>query len=178
MPRRDGIVGKIAGRVAGMAGGNWGAGVPRGSDLPRTISRAEFRDGEDDGAACGAARTPGRCGDDYFAGGEAEIFFERWVGAVFVWVGGRVKRRICHRDTEFTEKDRRTDWENGQQSGVSRGGLDAEREPADNLYFDAGGMRGGLPVLHDGAIGIDTEFDGGGDCWANFGGAERERRKR
>ena len=39
---RDGIVGKIAGRVAGMAGGDWGAGVSRGSNLSGTLSREEF----------------------------------------------------------------------------------------------------------------------------------------
>jgi hypothetical protein len=39
---RDGIAGEIAGRVAGMAGGDWGAGVPRGSDLSGAVSREEF----------------------------------------------------------------------------------------------------------------------------------------
>jgi len=39
---RDGIVGKIARRVAGMAGGDWGAGIPRGSDLSGAVSREEF----------------------------------------------------------------------------------------------------------------------------------------
>ena len=58
--------------------------------------------------------------------------------------------------------------------GGGGGGVHAERRAADDLHFDAGGMRGGLPVLFDGAVGIDPEFDGGGDCGAGAVAVEAE----
>jgi len=39
--------------------------------------------------------------------------------------------------------------------------LDAERESADDLYFDAGRLRGGLPVLHDAQLGLIRNLTAG-----------------
>src|SRR5213080_2751746 len=46
-------------------------------------------------------------------------------------------------------------------TGFRRGGVHAERGATDNLHFDAGGMRGGLPLLPDGATRADSRFNGG-----------------
>ena len=46
--------------------------------------------------------------------------------------------------------------------------MDAERGAADDLCLDAGGMCCGLPVLYDGAIGTDSEFNGRRNCGPNF----------
>src|SRR5882724_1740428 len=139
--------------------------MKRQKRYPCLGSAYTHRDGIAGEIAGGVARAAGWKSDDYVADGAAEIFFEGWVGEVFVWIGNARRQR--------KDAERR-----GEEGGVGGGRVDAEREPADDLYFDAGGMRGGLPVLHDGAIGINKKFDGGRNCWTDFSGAEGERRKR
>ncbi len=45
-------------------------------------------------------------------------------------------------------------------ASVGGNGIYAERGTPDDLCFDAGRLRGGLPVLFDGAAWTDSEFDG------------------
>ena len=58
--------------------------------------------------------------------------------------------------------------QDNDRSGVYAGGV-----PADDLHFDAGWMRGGLPFLPDGDAGIDSQSYGGRNDRAGAGGAGR-----
>src|SRR5229473_1823261 len=95
--------------------------------------------------AGGAARTAGEGSADNAAGSEAEVCFGGRVGAVFVGIGGL--------------------------SDFGGSGVYAERGTADDLHFDAGRLRRGLPVLFDGATGIDSEPGSGRDSFAGAAAA-------
>ena len=55
-------------------------------------------------------------------------------------------------------------------------GFHAGRKSPDDLHFDAGRVRRGLPFLPDGDAGADTESDGGRNCRASADRAGRKSR--
>src|SRR5208337_2212962 len=93
-----------------------------------------------------------------------------------------VRRRYLSKDGSMRyllgigEHREENDETNTAEAGGGGSGVHAGRGAADDLHFDAGGLRGGLPVLPDGATPFDSEFDAGGNCGAGAGAAERNGR--
>jgi len=79
-----------------------GLGEPayRGDQIIAPCIRNGILSCADDGAAGGAARAAGWKSDDYVADGAAEIFFEGWVGEVFVWIGNARNNAKTQRGAE------------------------------------------------------------------------------
>src|SRR5208337_795983 len=116
----------------------------------------------------------------HFAGGAAEVSLERRVNALLA--RDRRRKKFHHRGHGGHREE--NDETNTAEAGGGGSGVHAGRGAADDLHFDAGGLRGGLPVLPDGATRIDPQFDGGRDCGtsadaaAGNGGGSRKEFKR
>src|SRR5262249_1425670 len=106
------------------------AGVSRRPDLPRAIHREEFRLGVDQQPSLRIPPEAFAAHNDCVALGEAALPFAGWISAVSVrarsWFGPA--------------------WASAK-AGFGRSSVHAERKPPDDLHFDAGRVRGRLPVL-------------------------------